>query len=318
MEKEDKILILGSTGLVGRSLIRELKKNGYKNILAPNRAHLDLTSQKDVLDYFFEQKPTYVFNAAARVGGITANSQYPADFIFQNLSIQNNVFEAAFKSKVRRLLFMGSSCIYPKNCPQPIKEEYLLTGELEPTNESFAVAKIAGLKTAESFRRQYGCDFFSVMPTNLYGPYDNFKSEGCHVIPGIIQRLKKLMDNGGQTFEVWGSGKPKREFLYVDDLSRACLILMESKMELPTLINIGTGEEITIKELAETICKFMGFRGDIVFNSKYPDGTMRKVLDISKIREFGWKHEVKLEVGLKLTINHYLNTHYQPHLTNIL
>lgn len=308
MEKEDKILILGARGLVGSSLIRELRKKGYQNILNPIRSKLDLTRQQDVLDYFFEQKPLYVFNAAAKVGGIRANNQYRADFIFQNLSIQNNVFEAAFKSNVRRLLFLGSSCIYPKNCPSPIREEYLLTGELEPTNEPFAIAKLAGLKTAESFKRQYGCDFFSIMPSNLFGPGDNFQSEDSHVIPGIIQRLKKVMDNKQKTFEVWGSGNPRRDFLYVDDLAKACIILMESKTELPSIINIGSGENITIKELAETICEFMGFRGQIIFNENYPDGTLNKILDLSRINNFNWRPEVKLKEGLKNTINHFVES----------
>jgi GDP-L-fucose synthase len=307
MEKEDKILILGSSGLVGSSLIRALKKEGYKTILAPTRSILDLTRQKDVLNYFFENKPLYVLNAAAKVGGIRANNQYRADFIFQNLSIQNNVFEAAFKSTVRRLLFMGSSCIYPKNCHSPIKEEYLLTGELEPTNEPFAIAKLAGLKTAESFKRQYGCDFFTVMPSNLYGPGDNFQSEDGHVIPGIIQRLKKTMDKGEKIFEVWGSGSPIRDFLYVDDLAKACIILMKTKKELPYLINIGAGDIITIKELAETICKLMGFTGQIIFNKNFPDGTLNKVLDLSKIKNFKWSPEINLKEGLKFTINYFLS-----------
>jgi GDP-L-fucose synthase len=308
MEKEDKILVLGTTGLVGTSLVRELKKQGFENILNPTRAELDLFIQKDVLDYFFETNPLYVFNSAAKVGGIMANNNYRADFIFQNLCIQNNVFEAAYKSKVKKLLFMGSGCIYPKNCPQPIKEEYLLTGELEPTNESFAMAKLAGVKMAESFKKQYGSDFFSVMPTNLYGPSDNFQSEDGHVIPGIIQRLKTVMDKGGQIFEVWGSGKPKRDFLYVDDLARACIILMRSEKKLPYWINIGSGEEISIKNLAKIICNFMNFEGEIIFNKEFPDGNMRKVLDISKINFFNWKHTITLEEGLRLTINHFLKS----------
>ena len=307
MQIEDKILILGSSGLVGSALIRELKKEGYKNILDPIRSKLDLTKQKDVLDYFFEHKPLFVFHAAAKVGGIRANNQYRADFIFQNLSIQNNVFEAAFKSKVRRLLFMGSSCIYPRNCPSPIKEEYLLTGELEPTNEPFAIAKLAGLKTAESFKRQYGNDFFTVMPSNLYGPGDNFLSEDGHVIPGIIQRLKKVMDGGEKTFEVWGSGKPVRDFLYVDDLAKACIILMKTSKELPYLINIGSGDIVSIKELAETICKLMGFSGQIIYNKNYPDGTMNKILDLSQIKNFKWSPEVNLKKGLNFTINYFLS-----------
>jgi GDP-L-fucose synthase len=305
MQRDSKILVLGSKGLVGSSLVRELKNQGFKNILHPIRKELDLSRQKDVLDFFFEKTPEYVFMAAGKVGGIKANNSFRADFIFQNLSIQNNVFEASFKIGVKKLLFMGSSCIYPKDCPQPIKEDYLLTGELEQTNEPYAIAKIAGLKTVESFRRQYGCNWFSVMPTNLYGPGDNYHPEDSHVIPGMIQRMKKIMDKGEEVFEVWGSGNPKREFLYVDDLARACLMLMQTEKELPYFINVGTGKDITIKELARAIAKIMGFNGKIVFNSNYLDGTPRKVLDISKIQCLGWKTDVSLEEGIKKTINAY-------------
>ncbi len=312
MNKDSTILVLGSRGMVGSSLVRELKRQGYSNILEPKREALDLTRQSDVLDYFFAKKPEFIFNAAAKVGGIKANNTFRADFIFQNLSIQNNVFEAAFKSKVKKFLFLGSSCIYPKNCPQPIKEEYLLTGELEPTNEPYALSKIAGLKTTESFRRQYGCNWFSVMPTNLYGPGDNFHPENSHVIPGMIQRMKKVIDNGENVFEVWGSGNPKREFLFVDDLARACLMLMQTDKELPYWINIGSGNDISIKDLAETIAKIMGFKGNLIFNKNYPDGTMRKVLDVSKINAMGWQPQISLEKGLKLTIESYLTDENIP------
>jgi GDP-L-fucose synthase len=305
MKEESKVLVLGSRGLVGSSLVRELKRLGYKNVLAPTREELDLSKQNDVLDFFNEKKPEYVFMAAGKVGGIKANNTYSADFIFQNLSIQNNVFEASFKVGVEKLLFTGSSCIYPKNCPQPIKEEYLLTGELEPTNEPYAIAKIAGLKTVESFRRQYGFNWFSVMPTNLYGPNDNFHPEESHVIPGMIQRMKKVIENKEDVFEVWGSGNPKREFLFVDDLAKACLMLMKTEKEIPNYLNIGTGEDIAIKDLAETIAKIMGFKGKIVFNRNYPDGTMRKVLDVSKIKNLGWRPQISLGQGLKKTIESY-------------
>ena len=310
MRQDRKILVLGSRGLVGSSLVRELKKQGYKNVLHPVREELDLSRQRDVLDYFFEKKPEYVFMAAGRVGGIKANNTYRADFILQNLSIQNNVFEGSFKVGVKKLLFTGSSCIYPKNCSQPIKEEYLLSGELEQTNEPYAIAKIAGLKTVESFRRQYGCNWFSVMPPNLYGPGDNFHPEDSHVIPGMIQRMKKVMDNGENIFEVWGSGNPKREFLFVDDLARACLRLMQADKELPFFINVGTGEDISIMELAEKIANLMGYKGKLGFNRNYPDGTMRKVLDISKIKDFDWKPQVSIEDGLKITIEYYLNENF--------
>ncbi len=307
MHPESKILVLGSRGLVGSSIIRELKSQGFKNILAPTRDILDLTRQDDVLNYFQTFRPEYVFMAAAKVGGIKANNTYRADFIFQNLSIQNNVFEAAFKFPVKKLLFLGSSCIYPKDCPQPIKEEYLLTGPLEQTNEPYAIAKIAGLKTVEAFRRQYGLNWFSVMPTNLYGPGDNFHPEDSHVIPGMIQRMKKVIDNGDEVFEVWGSGNPRREFLFVDDLARACLMLMQTDKELPYFINVGTGKDVTIAELAETIAGIMGFKWKLFFNKNYPDGTVRKVLDISKIKAFGWNPQLSLDKGLKIAIESFIS-----------
>ncbi len=307
MHPESKILVLGSRGLVGASIIRELKSQGFKNILAPTRDILDLTRQDDVLNYFQTFRPEYVFMAAAKVGGIKANNTYRADFIFQNLSIQNNVFEAAFKFPVKKLLFLGSSCIYPKDCPQPIKEEYLLTGPLEQTNEPYAIAKIAGLKTVEAFRRQYGLNWFSVMPTNLYGPGDNFHPEDSHVIPGMIQRMKKVIDNGDEVFEVWGSGNPRREFLFVDDLARACLMLMQTDKELPYFINVGTGKDVTIAELAETIAGIMGFKWKLFFNKNYPDGTVRKVLDISKIKAFGWNPQLSLDKGLKIAIESFIS-----------
>ncbi len=307
MHPECKILVLGCRGLVGSSIIRELKSQGFKNILAPTRDILDLTRQDDVLNYFQTFRPEYVFMAAAKVGGIKANNTYRADFIFQNLSIQNNVFEAAFKFPVKKLLFLGSSCIYPKDCPQPIKEEYLLTGPLEQTNEPYAIAKIAGLKTVEAFRRQYGLNWFSVMPTNLYGPGDNFHPEDSHVIPGMIQRMKKVIDNGDEVFEVWGSGNPRREFLFVDDLARACLMLMQTDKELPYFINVGTGKDVTIAELAETIAGIMGFKWKLFFNKNYPDGTVRKVLDISKIKAFGWNPQLSLDKGLKIAIESFIS-----------
>jgi GDP-L-fucose synthase len=307
MEKTDKILVLGSEGLVGSSIKRELERQGIENLLLPTRLELNLTIQKDVLSYFNVNKPQYVFMAAAKVGGIEANNNYRADFIWENLSIQNNVFEASFKHKIKKLLFLGSSCIYPKECPQPIKEEYLLSGKLEPTNEPYAIAKIAGLKTAESFRRQYNQNFFSVMPTNLYGVGDNFHPQNSHVIPGMIQRMKSAIDNNHKEFEVWGSGKPKREFLYVDDLANACVFLMNYKGSLPDYINVGTGIEITIEDLAKMIARLMGLKGTITLNKNRPDGTMRKVLDVTKIESMGWKHTVPLETGLKWTIDYYLS-----------
>lgn len=305
MEKSARILVLGGKGLVGSALLRELNRKGYTNLLSPAFEDLDLTNQAATLSYFKENKPEYVLDAAAKVGGIQANNTYRADFIFQNLSIQNNLFEAAFKFDVKKFLFLGSSCIYPKLCPQPIKEEYLLTGELEPTNEPYAIAKIAGLKMAESFRRQYGKNFFSVMPTNLYGINDTYHKENAHVIPGLIARLTEAMKNGETRFEIWGTGTPRREFLYVDDLARACVFLMQTDKELPYWINVGTGEDVSIKELATMIAELMGFKGELVFNTKYPDGTPRKLLDVSKIKSLGWKPEISLREGLKESIRFY-------------
>lgn len=303
-----KILVLGGRGLVGSALIRELQLRGSKAVLAPTRLELDLLDQVKTLNYFESHKPDQVYMAAAKVGGIQANNTYRADFIFENLQIQNNVFNAAFKTGVKKLLFLGSSCIYPKNCPQPIKEEYLLTAPLEETNEPYAIAKIAGLKTAESFRKQYGCNYFSVMPTNLYGINDNFHPENSHVIPGLIGRMHKTILDEKSEFEVWGTGAPKREFLYVDDLAKACIHIMNYEGEVPDWMNVGAGEDISIAELAQMIADIMGFKGKIVFNTKYPDGTPRKLLDVSKIKSLGWKPEVSLKEGLKKTIEFYLST----------
>jgi len=306
MKTTDKILVLGARGLVGSALVRELTKLGYSNLLTPIRTELDLLKQQSVLDYFEQNKPQHVFLAAAKVGGIHANNTYRADFIWENLAIQNNVFEAAFKSKVDRLLFLGSSCIYPKNAPQPMNEDCLLTSALEPTNEPYAIAKIAGLKTAESFRRQYGCNWYSVMPTNLYGQNDNFHPENSHVIPGLIARMKKAMDENAPSFAVWGTGNPRREFLYVDDMARACIHMMNLEGDIPDYVNIGTGEDVSIRELAFMIKDILGYKGEITFNPNQPDGTLRKLLDVSRIHALGWKHEIDLQTGLKKAIDFYL------------
>lgn len=305
MNKNDRILILGSRGMVGSAILKELRESGFTNILHPVREELDLLRQLDVEEFFEREKPEYVFLAAAKVGGILANDRYRADFIFENLQIQQNVFNAAFKSKTPNFLFLGSSCIYPKNAPQPLKEEYLLTSPLEPTNEPYAIAKIAGLKTAESFRRQYGFNWISVMPTNLYGTNDNFHLENSHVIPGLIARLTKAKTEDAEIFKVWGSGKPKREFLFVDDMAKACIHFMKAEGNKPDFVNVGTGEDIEIGELAKLIAKKVGFKGEIQFDSSKPDGTMRKLLDISRITSMGWKPEVSLEEGLDLVISHY-------------
>lgn len=307
MNKQDRILILGSTGMVGSALIRSLKTQGFDHLLTPPHSELELLNQEEVLRYFEIHKPKYVFLAAARVGGIHANNNYRADFIFQNLQVQQNVFNAAFKNKTPNLLFLGSSCIYPKNAPQPLKEEYLLTSPLEPTNEPYAIAKIAGLKTTESFRRQYGLNWLSVMPTNLYGINDNFHEENSHVIPGLIARLFRAKTEGSPVFKVWGSGKPRREFLYVDDMAKACIHFMNYSGEKPDFVNVGYGEDIEIGELAQLTAKKIGFTGEIQFDSTKPDGTMKKLLDISKITEMGWKPEVTLDEGLDKVISYYQN-----------
>lgn len=307
MNKTDKILVLGSRGLVGSAILRELIKDGFQNILHPVRENLDLLDQAAVLNYFREHKPDYVFLAAAKVGGIIANNTYRADFIFENLQIQQNVFNAAFNVKTPNLLFLGSSCIYPKNAPQPMTEECLLTSPLEQTNEPYAIAKIAGLKTAESFRRQYGLHWISVMPTNLYGPNDNYDLNNSHVIPGLIARMHQAIKNGDKEFKIWGTGKPRREFLFVDDMARACIHVMQQGKDAPDYMNVGSGEDIEIGELAKMIAEKMGFAGKLVFDTSKPDGTMRKLLDVSKIKALGWKPIVNLSSGLDIAIQEFLS-----------
>jgi GDP-L-fucose synthase len=294
------------------NMLRLLKLEGFQNILHPIRSELNLLDQKAVLDYFEEQTPRYVFLAAAKVGGILANNTYRADFIFENLQIQQNVFNAAFKVRTPNLLFLGSSCIYPKNAPQPIKEEYLLTSPLEPTNEPYAIAKIAGLKTVESFRRQYGLNWISVMPTNLYGPNDNYDLNNSHVIPGLIARFHKAIQNNDPEFKIWGTGKPRREFLFVDDMASACLYVMRLGNQAPDFMNVGTGEDIEIGELAKIIAHKMGYKGKLSCDETKPDGTMRKLLDVSKIKSLGWKPVVSIEKGLDIAIDFYLKN-YSSH-----
>jgi GDP-L-fucose synthase len=305
MKKNDKILVLGSKGLVGSALLRELKKAGHENVLHPVRAELELLRQSDVESYFETHRPDYVFIAAAKVGGIMANNTYRADFIFENLQVQQNVFNAAFKVKTPNLLFLGSSCIYPKNAPQPLREDSLLSSPLEPTNEPYAIAKIAGLKTAECFRKQYGLNWLSVMPTNLYGPNDTYHPQNSHVIPGLIARMHAAIMNNDAEFKIWGTGKPRREFLFVDDMARACIHFISHLGEKPDFINIGTGEDIEIAELARMIAKKMKFQGKIVFDETKPDGTMRKLLDISRIKSLGWQAEVPLDIGLDIAISEF-------------
>ena len=305
--KDKTVLVLGARGMVGSAIVRELESKGYRKILAPERSELDLAVQDATLRYFDRMRPEWVFVAAAKVGGILANNTYRADFLWDNLQIQNNVFQGAFESGVDKLLFLGSSCIYPKkDWGRGIREEDLLTGVLEPTNEPYAIAKIAGLKLAENFKRQYGKNFMAVMPTNLYGENDNYHPEHSHVIPGLMVRFQQAIEKGEKTFAVWGTGKPRREFLYVDDMAKACLFLMEYPDEIPWhFVNVGTGRDIPIGELAGMLADIMGFTGEIVFDSSRPDGMMEKRLDISKMNDLGWKPEVSLKEGLKKAVGHF-------------
>ena len=314
MNKNDKIYIAGHKGLVGSAIHRSLKAKGFENLLIVSHKELDLTNQNLVLDFFHKEQPKYVFLAAAKVGGISANNSFPADFIFENIMIQSNVINAAFKFNAERLLFLGSTCIYPKFSDQPIKEESLLTGPLESTNEPYAIAKIAGIKLCESYNRQYNTDFRSVMPTNLYGINDNFDSENSHVIPALIKRFHEAKINNQPEVMVWGNGKAMREFLYVDDMAKASLFIFDLNKEIydansnPMLsqINIGTGKEISIAELATIIKKVVGYEGVLKFDSSKPNGTMRKLVDISKLKELGWSHHVDLIDGLETTYKWYV------------
>ena len=298
--KSSKVLVFGSRGLVGSAIVRELEKQDFENILTPVREQLDLLNQKDVLDYFKKEKPDYVYIAAAKVGGIVANNNYRGDFIYENLTIQNNIFGAAHKYPVSGLVFLGSSCIYPKNAPQPIKEEYLLTSELEPTNEPYAIAKkIAGLKTTQAMRAQYNHPWISLMPTNLYGLNDNYHPENSHVIPGLIRRMHEAKVRGDKEFVVWGTGKPRREFLYVDDLARVCIKVMSNIESSMDWMNVGTGVDITIAELATLIQKVVGYQGKLKFDTSKPDGTMRKLLDISVLKSKFQLNFTDFEAGLR-------------------
>jgi GDP-L-fucose synthase len=301
MEKTAKIYVAGSGGMVGSAIVRKLKSEGYSNLATTSSSSLDLRNQNDVSAFFKEEQPEYVFLAAAKVGGIYANDKYPADFLYDNLMIQNNVIHSAYLNNVKKLLFLGSSCIYPKFSNQPIKEEYLLTGVLEPTNEAYAIAKIAGVEMCKFYKKQYGCDFISAMPTNLYGINDNFDLLNSHVLPALLRKCLEAKKNNSSEVIIWGSGLPKREFLFVDDLAEACLFLMQNYNQLET-INVGTGVDISIKELAETIKKLVGFEGALVFDDTKPDGTPRKLLDVSKINNLGWKHKKNLEEGILLTL----------------
>ena len=308
MNLDAKIYVAGHRGLVGSAIVRNLEAKGYKNIICRTHKELDLTNQEDVRRFFEEEKPEYVFLAAAKVGGIHANNTYPADFIYDNLMIQNNVIKAAHDFEVKKLLFLGSTCIYPKMAPQPIKEEYLLTGSLEETNEAYAVAKIAGLEMCKFFKRQYGDNFISCMPTNLYGPNDNFDLKNSHVLPALIRKFHEAKVNNSEVVEVWGTGTPLREFLYVDDMADACVFLMEN-YDGEQHVNIGTGEEVSIRELAETVKEVVGFEGELVFNTEMPDGTPRKLTTVDKLHGLGWKHKVSLDKGIKLAYNWFLENY---------
>ncbi|MBW7454708.1 GDP-L-fucose synthase family protein [Paenibacillus sepulcri] len=298
MDLNAKIYIAGHKGLVGSAILRKLEAEGYTNLVCRTSKELDLREREAVLRFFAEEQIDYVFLAAAKVGGIAANNDYPADFIRDNLFIQTNVIDAAYQYNVKKLLFLGSTCIYPKYAPQPLKEEYLLTGELEPTNEPYAIAKIAGINMCKSYNRQYGTRFISAMPTNMYGPNDNFDLKSSHVLPALIRKFHEAKQSGAPAVEVWGTGTPKREFLHSDDLAEACLFLMEH-YEDNEIINIGVGEDIEIKELAGLIKSIVGYEGDISFNASIPDGTPRKLVDVTKINSLGWKARIPLDEGLR-------------------
>lgn len=310
MDRTSRIYVAGHRGMVGSAIVRHLENDGYSALLTRTRDQLDLRRQDQVERFFEEERPEFVFLAAAKVGGIGANNTYKADFILDNLQIQTNVITAAHRFDVKKLLFLGSSCIYPKMAPQPLREEYLLTGPLEPTNEPYAIAKIAGLKSCEFLREQYGADFISMMPTNLYGPNDNFDLKNSHVFPALIRKFLEAKSNGAEHVEIWGTGTPRREFLHVDDCADAAVFLMEQYSE-GTTINVGWGEDISIRELAEMICDVVGYEGKILFNTDYPDGTPRKLLDTSKINALGWRPKIGLREGIEQTCR-WFKEHTQP------
>lgn len=306
MEKNAKIYIAGHRGMVGSAIFRKLQKEGFTNIVTRNSSQLDLRIQQDVADFFEQEKPDYVFLAAAKVGGIVANNTYRAQFLYENLQIQNNIIHSSYLNGVKKLMFLGSSCIYPKMAPQPLKEEYLLTGPLEPTNEPYAIAKIAGIKMCDAYRAQYGCNYISVMPTNLYGYNDNYHPENSHVLPALIRRFHEAKVQGLADVTIWGTGSPKREFLFADDLAEACYYLMQNYDE-EGLVNIGTGEDISIKDLAMLIKDVIGYEGEIKFDTSRPDGTPRKLMDVTKLHSKGWKHTVELPEGIKLAYEDFLS-----------
>jgi GDP-L-fucose synthase len=298
MDKNAKIYIAGHRGMVGSAIQRRLQKEGYTNFITRTSKELDLKNQQVVADFFSKEKPEYVFLAAAKVGGIVANNTYRADFIYENMMIQSNVIHQSYLNGVKKLMFLGSSCIYPKLAPQPLKEEYLLTGLLEPTNEPYAIAKIAGIKMCDAYRSQYGCNFISVMPTNLYGPNDNYDLNNSHVLPALIRKFHTAKKDHLSSVEIWGTGSPLREFLHANDLADACYFLMQNYNE-PGLVNIGVGEDISIKDLALLVKKIVGYTGELKFDTTKPDGTPRKLMDVNKLHSLGWKHKINLEEGIK-------------------
>jgi len=310
IREDSRIYVAGHRGLVGSAIVRELREKGFDNLILRTNQELDLTRQAEVEAFFQSEQPDYVFLAAAKVGGILANDTYPAEFIYTNLSIQNNILHASYLSGVKKLLFLGSSCIYPKLCPQPIKEEYLLSGPLEPTNEAYAIAKIAGIKMCEFYNRQYGTHFIGVMPTNLYGPNDNFDLQTSHVLAALIRKCHEAKVENREEVVIWGTGSPRREFLHVDDLADACVYLMKT-YDGREIINIGVGEDLTIRELAEIIAGIIGFKGKLRFDTSKPDGTPQKLLDVSRLNSLGWHAKISLEEGIRQTYNWYLS-YMQP------
>lgn len=304
MNKDSNIFVAGHNGMVGSAIVRKLKELGYTKIITKSRKELDLTNQFQVMQFFHFERPEYVFLAAAKVGGIKANDDFRADFIYENIIIQSNIIKASHNNGVKKLLFLGSTCIYPKLCPQPIKEEYLLTGLLEPTNDAYAIAKISGIKMCQSFNKQYGTNFISVMPTNLYGHNDNYDLNNSHVLPALIRKFHEAKLEGKNEVEIWGTGTPKREFLYVDDLADACHHLMLNYND-SEIVNIGTGQDVTIAELAVVIKNIVGFEGDIYFNTEMPDGTPKKLSDVSKLKEIGWFYKTSLKEGIQKTYTDY-------------
>ena len=304
MEKNSKIYVAGHRGLAGSAIVRKLEKEGYENLVLRTSSELDLRDQPSVKAFFEQEQPEYVFLAAAKVGGINANNTYPGTFLYDNLCIQNNVIHESYKSGVKKLLFLGSSCIYPKNAPQPIKEEYLLSGYLEPTNDAYAIAKIAGIKMCQAYHKQYGCNFISAMPTNLYGPGDNYDLKNSHVLPALLRKFHEAKINNQPTVTIWGTGNPRREFLHVDDVAAACYFLMQHYND-PAILNIGVGKDISIAEMATMIRNISGYEGQMVFDSSMPDGTFQKLLDVSKIHALGWKAAIGFEEGVRKTYEEY-------------